>query len=258
MSDNKKILVSRRRLLTTTGLAAGGLLLGGCDRIGDSPSARELLWAGEQLSYRAHRLITDPNALAREFTRADISKPFRANGTTMPETEEYEDLWDNDFEDWQLKVDGLVQRPLALSLADITRLPQRTQITRHDCVEGWSAIAEWQGVQVKTLIARAGLLPTARFAVFHCADQYSGKPYYESVDLIDALHPQTILAHRLNGAALPVENGAPLRLRVERQLGYKQAKYVMRVQLVDSLANVFGGKGGFWEDRIGYEWYAGI
>jgi DMSO/TMAO reductase YedYZ molybdopterin-dependent catalytic subunit len=138
-------------------------------------------------------------------------------------------------------------------------LPSRTQITRHDCVEGWSAIGQWTGVRLAGLLGAAGLLPRARYAVFHCADDMAGNGgrYYESIDLFDAFHPQTILAYAMNGAPLTVAHGAPLRLRVERQLGYKQAKYVMRVEMVDRLDNIGGGKGGFWEDR-GYEWYAGI
>jgi DMSO/TMAO reductase YedYZ molybdopterin-dependent catalytic subunit len=141
-------------------------------------------------------------------------------------------------------------------------MPSRTQITRHDCVEGWSAIGRWTGVQLSQVLAKAGLKPEARFIVFECADDLeqtldgTGR-YYESIDLVDAFHPQTILAYGLNGKDLPVENGAPLRLRVERQLGYKQAKYIMRITAAASLAEFGQGSGGFWEDR-GYEWYAGI
>ena len=137
-------------------------------------------------------------------------------------------------------------------------MPQREQITRHDCVEGWSAIGKWQGPQLSAVLAMAGLLPAARYVVFHCADRMEGRPYYESIDLIDAFHPQTILAWRMNGQALPIAHGAPLRLRVERQLGYKHAKFVMRIELRDSLAGLYGGKGGSWEDARGYQWYAGI
>ena len=137
-------------------------------------------------------------------------------------------------------------------------MPQRSQITRHDCVEGWSAIGEWQGPQLGPILRAAGIFPQARFIVFHCADSIGGSLYYESVDLVDAFHPQTILAWGMNGRTLPVGHGAPLRLRVERQLGYKHAKFVMRVEAVDDLARVGHGKGGFWEDSTGYEWYAGI
>jgi DMSO/TMAO reductase YedYZ molybdopterin-dependent catalytic subunit len=137
-------------------------------------------------------------------------------------------------------------------------LPQRAQITRHDCVEGWSAIGKWQGPQLSHVLDLAGLLPGARYIVFHCADRFGPAPYYESIDLIDARHPQTILAWRMNDRPLPVAHGAPLRLRVERQLGYKQAKFVMRIEARATLAGLYGGKGGYWEDAGDYAWYAGI
>ena len=137
-------------------------------------------------------------------------------------------------------------------------MPSRTQITRHDCVEGWSAIGKWTGAQLGPLLQSVGLKPDARYLMFHCADTLGpdGK-YYESIDLIDAFHPQTILAYDMNGATLTEPHGAPLRLRVERQLGYKHAKYVIRIEAVSSFAKMRGGRGGFWED-LGYEWYAGI
>lgn len=163
-----------------------------------------------------------------------------------------------DFPDWRLEVRGLVRKPLSLSLADVRAFPQRTQITRHDCVEGWSAIGEWTGPQLGTLLDVAEVLPSAKFIVFRCADQYVGADYYESIDMVDAYHPQTIIAHTLNGEALPEKNGAPLRMRIERQLGYKQAKYVHAIEAVESFKDIAGGKGGYWEDRIGYQWYAGM
>jgi DMSO/TMAO reductase YedYZ molybdopterin-dependent catalytic subunit len=200
--------------------------------------------------------------LAPEYTKADIAAVFRANGTLDPGTPEYGDHVSSDFKNWRIKVTGLVEHPLSLSMDDLRKLPARTQITRHDCVEGWSAIGKWTGVPLGLLLKAAGLAPNARFAVFHCADdpEESGNldtRYYESIDLIDAFHPQTILAHTMNDQPLPVEHGAPVRMRIERQLGYKQAKYVMRIEIVDSLLKLGSGKGGFWEDR-GYEWYAGI
>jgi len=137
-------------------------------------------------------------------------------------------------------------------------MPARTQITRHDCVEGWSAIGQWTGTPIKLILDAAGLHQSARYIVFHCADSIGPAPYYESIDLIDAFHPQTIMAWALNGHLLPIQNGAPLRLRVERQLGYKHAKYVQRIEAVASLTAIGGGKGGYWEDRHDYEWYAGI
>jgi DMSO/TMAO reductase YedYZ molybdopterin-dependent catalytic subunit len=250
-------LVTRRSLAGSLATGAG-LVLAGCDRLGENESFRSTLFGAETLTMRAQRLLSDRSALAREFSAVDMSPVFRMNGNTMPRDAVYQRHAASGFADWRLDIDGLVARPQALSLAAIRAMPARRQITRHDCVEGWSAIGKWTGVPLKLLLDGAGVRPGARYVVFHCADDFSGTRYYESIDLIDAYHPQTILAWAMNDRLLPVGHGAPLRLRVERQLGYKQAKYVMRVELVDDLAGIGQGKGGYWEDRIGYEWYAGI
>lgn len=247
-------IITRRNAL----IGGAGLLLSGCDRIAASPSVREVLTLGEKATRTAQRLVTDRNALAREFTRADLSPVFRENGTRNPGSPDYAAHAAERFANWRLVVDGMVAQPLAIGLAQILAAPQRTQITRHDCVEGWSAIGQWTGLPLGLLLRRAGLSGNAKYIVFHCADLYDGAPYYESIDLVDAFHPQTILAHSLNGQALSIGHGAPLRLRVERQLGYKQAKYVMRIQAVSSLADIYGGKGGYWEDHHDYQWHAGI
>jgi DMSO/TMAO reductase YedYZ molybdopterin-dependent catalytic subunit len=254
--------LTRRGILALGATGSASLLLGGCDRLSTAPNFQEFLSSAEWLTYRAQRLLGGSRALAREFDPTDISPVFKVNGTRMPDSEEYAALRENNFADWRLRVDGLVANPLDLSLADLRALPQRTQITRHDCVEGWSAIGKWQGVPLALVLARVELLPTARFLVFHCADTLEQMldgtgQYYESVDLIDAFHLQTILAHSLNDAPLSIGHGAPLRLRVERQLGYKQAKYLMRIEVTERLGGFGRGRGGFWEDR-GYEWYAGI
>jgi len=248
-------IVTRRNLL----IGGAGMLVAGCDRIVASPTVRQTLTLGETVSRTAQRwLIGDRQSLAPEFTRADLSPIFRVNGSARPSAADYAGHVATGFADWTLMIDGLVATPLALSLAALRAAPSRTQITRHDCVEGWSAIAQWTGVPLGLLLRRAGLSNRAKYIVFHCADDLLGKPYYESIDLVDAFHPQTILAHTMNGAPLSIGHGAPLRLRVERQLGYKQAKYVMRVQAVDSLGGIHAGKGGFWEDNHDYQWYAGI
>jgi DMSO/TMAO reductase YedYZ molybdopterin-dependent catalytic subunit len=250
--------VTRRSMLFRGAAAFAGLLLGGCDRLSRSSHFQGLLDTAEDLTYHAQRLIVGRRALAREFTAADLSPVFRSNGTAMPVSGQYQSLLAGGFVDWRLAVAGAVERPLQLSLEDLRRLPARTQITRHDCVEGWSAIGKWTGVPLHVVLHLARLRSAARYIVFYCADELeTGQPYYESIDLIDAFHPQTILAYALNGRQLPVANGAPLRLRVERQLGYKHAKYLTRIEAVERLDNIRGGKGGFWEDR-GYEWYAGI
>jgi len=166
----------------------------------------------------------------------------------------------NGFADFRLAVAGMVGQPKFFTLADLRALPGRTQITRHDCVEGWSAIAKWKGVQLSAILDAVKPGAGARYVMFYCADPMEADGtdfYYESIDMDDAYHPQTILAYEMNDAALPVANGAPLRLRVERQLGYKHAKYVTAIALVDGFGNIAGGKGGYWEDN-GYQWYAGI
>ncbi len=257
------IILTRRNTL----LGIGGLMLGGCDKISNSPSLIHGIEQVEGLTRVAQRTLISRTALAKEFNYADMSPVFKANGTTMPEDDAYQDHVAEGFAKWHLRIDGLVKRPLNISLAQLRALPARTQITRHDCVEGWSAIGQWTGPQLGPLIQRAGLLPGARYAVFHCADNLDGEAnkggdqsagqYYESIDMVDVFHPQTIIAHSMNGAPLNVAHGAPVRLRVERQLGYKHAKYVMRIELVHSFANLGSGKGGYWPDR-GYEWFAGI
>lgn len=253
---------SRRRFLRSLAAGAGMVALAGCDRLSQTSGVDSLLRDTEKLTLGAQRALLGRRALAKEFGEADLSPVFRANGTQMPDSDEYAQLLEHGFTDWRLQVDGLVQRPQRLSLADLKRFPSRTQITRHDCVEGWSAIGKWQGVPLGRILDVAGLKPGARYVVFHCADELEqtldgSGAYYESIDLLDAYHPQTILAYGMNGKDLPVAHGAPLRLRVERQLGYKHAKYLMRIEVVDSFASLFGGKGGYWEDR-GYEWYGGI
>ncbi|WP_108123933.1 molybdopterin-binding protein [Saccharospirillum mangrovi] len=254
--------LNRRRFLIGGGLGAGALALGGAYALKPRMDINHLLQSTDSLTMQSQRLILRLRPLAKEFSDADISPIFRVNGTEAPDSREYISLHQNNFADWRLKVDGLVHRPLEFSLADLKAMPSRTQITRHDCVEGWSAIGKWTGVPLGQLLQAAGVKTEGRFVVFHCADELektfdgSGR-YYESIDLIDAFHPQTILAYAMNDADLTVGHGAPIRLRVERQLGYKQAKYVMRIEVVDSFKNLWGGKGGFWEDR-GYQWYAGI
>ncbi|WP_072382319.1 molybdopterin-binding protein [Novosphingobium sp. NDB2Meth1] len=253
-AERPSSLVTRRNAL----IGGAGLLLAGCDQINASPSVKSFLSLGEKATHGAQRLVTNRNALAQEFSRSEMSPVFRQNGNQNPNTAEYNALAANKFADWTLSVDGMVAHPLRISLAQMMAAPRRTQITRHDCVEGWSAIGEWSGVPLGLILKRAGMSSNAKYVVFHCADSTGGVPYYESIDMIDAFHPQTILATHMNGELLTVGHGAPLRLRVERQLGYKQAKYVMRVEAVSSLAGIHGGGGGYWEDHRGYQWFAGI
>jgi DMSO/TMAO reductase YedYZ molybdopterin-dependent catalytic subunit len=248
--------VDRRRFL---GLAGAAAALAGCEPLSDKEWARDLVGVAERLDYRAHRALVSSQRLAPEFTEADLSPRFKANGSSDPPDPRYRALARGGFAAWRLEVGGLVQRPASLSLAGLRALPARTQITRHDCVEGWSCIGKWTGVPLGALLERVGLQPRARYIVFHCMDrlQESGPLYYESIDLVDAFHPQTILAYEMNGDPLPVPHGAPLRLRVERQLGYKMAKFLARIEAVDGFSHLGEGRGGYWEDR-GYDWYAGV
>lgn len=247
-------MIARRSLLT----GGAGLLLAGCDRVVQNPTARRILFAGEDMQRGLQRALSDRAALAPEFRPDQMSPIFRANGTHNPGTPEYAALAQNNFADWRLAVGGLVDTPRRFTLAQLRTMPARTQITRHDCVEGWSAIGQWTGPLLGTVLKAAGVRRSARYIVFHCADLFGGIPYYESIDMVDAFHPQTILAWGMNGHMLDVAHGAPLRLRVERQLGYKHAKYLMRIDAVASLDGIGLGKGGYWEDHVDYDWYAGI
>ncbi|MBX7496450.1 molybdopterin-dependent oxidoreductase [Qipengyuania sp. 6B39] len=236
----------------------GALWVAGCNKVADSDTGARLLSAAEKWHMGAHRFLSNREALAPEYPRSAVSPFFRGNGSTDPQNGDYPRHVEEGFANWRLEVRGLVDTPLSFSIENIRKLPARSQVTRHDCVEGWSAIGEWTGPQLSLLLDEAGLKPEARFIVFRCADNLNGQDYYETVDLVDAYHPQTIIAHSLNGEPLPVRNGAPLRMRIERQLGYKHAKYLTAIEAVASLDGIGGGQGGYWEDRAGYQWYAGI
>ena len=247
-----------RRTLVTGGALGAGLLLSGCDKLAQQPGFRRILFSGEKINMGLQRALMDRNALAPEFRPDQMSPVFRTNGNSNPNTADYNRHVAENFANWRLEVGGLVDRPLRLSLADIGAFPQRAQITRHDCVEGWSAIGKWQGPMLGNVLKAAGVRNSARYIVFTCADLWNGAPYYESIDMVDAFHPQTILAWAMNDKRVSVGHGAPIRLRVERHLGYKNAKYVMRIDAVASLAGIGLGKGGYWEDHVNYDWYAGI
>ena len=260
MSTEKNMI--RRGFLSQAIVGLGLLSLGGCSKIAATSWGRSILHSVEALTRRAQRLFLSPSALAPEFAESDLSPVFKANGTQSPDDAHFQALAANNFIDYRLQIDGLVEHPAKLSLPELRALPAREQITRHDCVEGWSCIGKWKGVKLGALLDSAGLKRNARYVVLHCFDVLEKSPdgtgiYYESIDLVDAFHPQTILAYEMNGVTLPLAHGAPLRLRLERQLGYKMAKYIRRIEVVESFAGFGRGNGGFWEDR-GYEWYAGI
>jgi DMSO/TMAO reductase YedYZ molybdopterin-dependent catalytic subunit len=246
-----------RRRNVLAGIAA--TFTAGCSKIGDSKWFADVVGTAEGWHRGVHRALgVGRIAMAPEYDRAEVSPFFRGNGSVEVSTPEYRQAEAEGFASWRLAVGGLIENPMDLSMDQIRSMPQRSQITRHDCVEGWSAIGEWTGPQLGGILQMARLRPEAKYIVFHCADTLGGQVYYESCDLDDAFHPQTIVAHQLNGEPLPVRNGAPLRMRLERQLGYKHAKYLTGIEAVASLDAVGSGKGGYWEDRAGYQWYAGI
>jgi DMSO/TMAO reductase YedYZ molybdopterin-dependent catalytic subunit len=199
----------RRGWLQGAGASLAALALSGCNKIAENAKLVSVLASGEVASRNAQRLIAR-GALVREFTRADITPNFKANGSTDPPDADYKAMVANGFADWRLVVDGLVEHPLSLSLAQLRALPARTQITRHDCVEGWSCIGEWTGAKLGVLMEMAGLKPEAKHLVLHCADTLGDAKYYETLDVFDAFHPQTILAYDMSGAPLTVAHGAPL------------------------------------------------
>jgi DMSO/TMAO reductase YedYZ molybdopterin-dependent catalytic subunit len=260
-----KTILTRRKFLGAGAAGASSLVLGGCDAFNfladRDGTVRDVLEKANDVTYYVQRFLIG-DALAREYAESEIRQGQRPNGSTDPQSAEYLALKANDFADYRLSVTGLVETPKSYSLAELRNMPSRTQITRHDCVEGWSCIAKWTGPPLSVVLDEVKLKPAARYIVFHCYDNMGNGAsgpnfYYESCDLVDARHPQTILAYGLNNEALPVPNGAPMRVRIERQLGYKQPKYVHTIEAVSSFAEIARGKGGYWEDR-GYEWYAGI
>jgi DMSO/TMAO reductase YedYZ molybdopterin-dependent catalytic subunit len=251
-----KNALNRRRFLWI----AAATTLSGCSRLAtalnDNQTFHNALLAPERLNLA---LLGAGQPLAQEYPASAISPDFRANGFDPPSSPEYAAWAARGWQGFKLTVGGLVERPSWYDLAALRRrFVKRTQITRHDCVEGWSVIGKWGGVRLADLLADTGVRPGAAFVVFRCMDtDPMGMPYYESLSLQQAAHPQALVAYELNDRPVPIKNGAPLRIKVPTQLGYKSAKYVHRIELVASLAGLAGGNGGYWEDQ-GYEWYAGI
>jgi DMSO/TMAO reductase YedYZ molybdopterin-dependent catalytic subunit len=256
---NARRRIDRRRFIAGAAGGTSSLLLSGCDPQSQSSWFTRLLDSAEGLTRRVQGIVAPRSATARQYTEADLSQHFKSNGTQNPADAEYQALARNGFKDWQLELGGLIDRPMRLSLAELRAMRAVTQITRHDCVEGWSCIGKWTGVPLAAVLAPLGVQPKARYVMFYCFDTLAGarEPYYESIDLAEAAHPQTILAYAMNDQTLPIAYGAPLRLRLGNQLGYKMAKYLRRIELVEGFGQIQGGRGGFYEDN-GYEWYAGI
>jgi DMSO/TMAO reductase YedYZ molybdopterin-dependent catalytic subunit len=249
--------VTRRKLITTgLAAAAGATGLGVAARLADRyglipPDHGGIYGAGETLTYAAHRILTSPHSLAREFDRSQISKVIPVNGK-RPEVETYQRLLADGFADWKLTIDGLVARPTSLTLADLQRFPMHTQITHQACEEGWSFIAEWTGARLSDVLNTVGILPQARWIFFFTFDQW-----WDSLDIPDAMHPQTFLAYGMNGKEMPTDHGAPVRLKVARQLGYKSLKYLSRITVTETMKGIGDGLGS-GSPSAGYSWYAGI
>jgi len=244
--------------MITRGLAAAaglsGLAVAGriADRYGLVPPDHGGIYGpGETLTYAAQRLLTR-HSLAREFSRSQISNPPFANEIAPP-GDHFKRLQADGFKDWRLSIEGLVAQPASISLDDIKRFPARRQITEIVCEEGWSYVAEWVGTPLVDVLRAAGIMPQARYVVYFSIE----KAWWDSVDMSDALHPQTLLAYAMNDGDLPVAFGGPLRLRVPRQLGYKSVKFINRLAVTDSL-KPFGKGLGSAAPEGGYAWYAGI
>jgi DMSO/TMAO reductase YedYZ molybdopterin-dependent catalytic subunit len=240
---------SRRKLITglaaTAGISGVALAARHAGRYGLIPPDHSGIYGvGETLTYASQRLLTG-RSLAREFPRSQISKTPFANGKP-PQGEDFKRLQAGDFADWRLSIDGMVSRPASFSLAELRNYPSRSQITHLACEEGWSFIAEWIGVPLFHVLDAVGILPQARYVVYFSIQ----RDWWDSVDMADALHPQTLITYGMNGGELPLGHGGPLRLRVPRQLGYKSAKYITRLTVTDSLKK-FSPEGS-------YSWYAGI
>lgn len=248
-------LITRRGALIAGAAAVGGVILARRFPKILPPTCGNVLRAGDSFTYGMQKALLSDRALAREYRPEDLTS-FPATGTTDPATDkkaefggDYGRLRAGAFADWRLPVGGSVAKPQAFTLADLKQFPPRTQITRHTCEEGWSAIGQWTGVPLSAVLDAAGVLPSARFVVFSAYDGW-----VDSIDMLDAFHPQTILAYGMNGRDLPVPHGAPVRLRVERQIGYKSMKFLRSITVTDKFED--GGKKG--NIQTGWAWYTGI
>jgi DMSO/TMAO reductase YedYZ molybdopterin-dependent catalytic subunit len=256
-------LLTRRKLIVTglkVAAGASGLVAAAdlANRYGLIPPDHTGIYGvGETLTYVTQRVLSSHYSRVREFNRSEISKSFPVIGPP-PENELYQRYLAGGFADWRLMVDGLVARPTSFSLTDLKGLPCTSQVTLHVCEQGWSAIAEWAGVSLINLLDLVGTLPNAKYVLFFAYDKWDdGNPEWESIDMSDALHPQTLLAYAMNGHDLPAPHGAPLRLRLPRQVGFKSVKYLHHITVVDSVRNLGKGLGGVNAEE-GYSWFAGI
>ena len=251
MTDLSRRKMIQTGLAATAGITGLGVATGLAKNYGLIPPDAGGIWgAGETLNYASYRLLTN-HSMAREFARNEISTPL-AN-EMAPLSDEFKNLQAGDFADWRLTVDGMVDRPGMFSLQQLKSYPSRSQITQLACEEGWSYVAEWTGVPLSHVLEVAGIHPRAKYVVYFSIDPN----WWDSIDMGDALHPQTYLAYGMNGGTLPVGHGGPLRMRVPRQLGYKNVKFITRLAVTDDLRK-FGKGLGSASPEGGYAWYAGI
>jgi hypothetical protein len=251
----KKKIITRRDVLASGLAVVGGLIMPGCKSKEMPPTYGNILRMGDNLTYYAHRALLPGKSLAKEYDPRDISS-FPATGTFDPGdsggrsySEEWDKLHKGEFANWRLSIGGLVTKPLQLSLKDLMAFHAQKQITRHTCEEGWTAIAEWTGVRLGDVLKAAGIRSNARFVNYHAYDGFS-----DSLDMLDAFHPQTLLAYGMNGKNLPVPHGAPIRMRVETQIGYKSVKYLKSIVVTDEFDD-FGENGAI---PNGWAWYNGL
>ena len=239
-------------------LASAAALLAGCDSTKNALNENAGVKSVLQLAEPLNHAVIGTHGMARLYGEADIDRDYPTNGDPTPSDLAYQTLVREGFASYRLAVGGLVEHPRSFDLKELRALATLSQITRHDCVEGWSVIGKWGGVPLGSFLALARPKPAARYVVFYSFDHdQSGAQFYGSIDLTQAAHPQTQLALDLNGRPVDPAHGAPVRLRIPTQLAYKSTKWVQRIALVSDFHPIFGGKGGYWEDQ-GYEWYAGI
>jgi len=244
-----------RKIFVASSMAAA---LAGCAKItnglNDAPQVHGVLKLAEDLNHR----VIGTHGMAKLYRESDITQNFPTNGNDTPSDGTYQKLVDGRFAGYRLAVGGLVERPQTFDLRALRALAKLTEITRHDCVEGWSVVGKWTGVPLADFLKLVGPKPEARYVMFYSFDRDSnGQPFYGSVDLAQAAHPQIQLALDLNGKPIDPDHGGPVRLRIPTQLAYKSTKWVHRIELASTFKPIFGGNGGYWEDQ-GYEWYAGI
>ena len=245
--EKKRIITRREAIITGLG-SMGALLLGGCSK-SLPPNYGNILRMGDNLTYVAQLALLPGQSLVKEYSYRDITN-FPARGSNPADSskptfnETFARFHKNAFSEWKLSIEGKVARPGSYSLVDLQKFPSRKQITRLTCEEGWSAIAEWIGVPLSSILHNVGILPSARFVNF-----YSYDGWMDSIDLLDAFHPQTILAYGMNGRDLPLVHGAPVRLRLETQLGQKSTKYLQRIVVTDEFVDT---------GDSGWAWYVGI